>query len=114
MERALVLGATAPETVTVYAHLLADFGRFDEAVAAYLRVLAANPGHLDAHETLLGVNLTPRRVVAPRAGMLVLFPSYFWHGTLPFTSATPRLTVAFTRCRWTNLPRINSPSRTGG
>lgn len=52
MERALALGATAPETATVYAHLLADFGRFDEAVAAYLRVLAANPGHLDAHETL--------------------------------------------------------------
>jgi len=25
----------------------------------------------------------------------VLFPSYFWHGTLPFSSVQPRLTVAF-------------------
>jgi tetratricopeptide (TPR) repeat protein len=33
--------------------------------------------------------------VRPEAGMLVLFPSYFWHGTLPFQSDQPRLTVAF-------------------
>jgi hypothetical protein len=24
-----------------------------------------------------------------------VFPSYFWHGTLPFRSDSPRLTVAF-------------------
>ena len=33
--------------------------------------------------------------VRPTAGMLVLFPSYFWHGTVPFQSPQPRLTVAF-------------------
>jgi tetratricopeptide (TPR) repeat protein len=33
--------------------------------------------------------------VCPELGQLVLFPSYFWHGTLPFHSAQPRLTVAF-------------------
>jgi tetratricopeptide (TPR) repeat protein len=33
--------------------------------------------------------------VRPETGLLVLFPSYFWHGTLPFHSAQPRLTVAF-------------------
>ncbi|MGC1521792.1 MAG: tetratricopeptide repeat protein [Steroidobacteraceae bacterium] len=33
--------------------------------------------------------------VRPEAGLLVLFPSYFWHGTLPFHSDQPRLTVAF-------------------
>jgi tetratricopeptide (TPR) repeat protein len=33
--------------------------------------------------------------VRPRVGMLVLFPSYFWHGTVPFRSEQPRLTVAF-------------------
>ncbi|MDE2451848.1 MAG: tetratricopeptide repeat protein [Gammaproteobacteria bacterium] len=33
--------------------------------------------------------------VRPSAGMLVLFPSYFWHGTIPFESPQPRLTVAF-------------------
>jgi tetratricopeptide (TPR) repeat protein len=33
--------------------------------------------------------------VRPSVGMLVLFPSYFWHGTVPFSSNQPRLTVAF-------------------
>ncbi len=33
--------------------------------------------------------------VRPALGQLVLFPSYFWHGTLPFHSEQPRLTVAF-------------------
>ena len=33
--------------------------------------------------------------VRPEFGRLVLFPSYFWHGTLPFHSEQPRLTVAF-------------------
>ena len=33
--------------------------------------------------------------VRPQAGQLVLFPSYFWHGTQPFHSDQPRLTVAF-------------------
>jgi tetratricopeptide (TPR) repeat protein len=33
--------------------------------------------------------------VRPRVGMLVLFPSYFWHGTVPFSSNQARLTVAF-------------------
>ena len=26
--------------------------------------------------------------------MLVLFPSYMWHGTIPFSGDQPRLTVA--------------------
>jgi len=33
--------------------------------------------------------------VRPEVGLLVLFPSYFWHGTVPFHSEQPRLTVAF-------------------
>jgi tetratricopeptide (TPR) repeat protein len=33
--------------------------------------------------------------VRPEVGMLVLFPSYFWHGTVPFSSPQARLTVAF-------------------
>jgi tetratricopeptide (TPR) repeat protein len=33
--------------------------------------------------------------VRPEVGLLVLFPSYFWHGTLAFQSEQPRLTVAF-------------------
>lgn len=43
----------------------------------------------------LGLSLPPRRVETPRVGRLVVFPSYFWHGTLPFRSAAPRMTVAF-------------------
>ncbi|MBV9344465.1 MAG: tetratricopeptide repeat protein [Gammaproteobacteria bacterium] len=33
--------------------------------------------------------------VQPAEGMLVLFPSYFWHGTVPFHGGGTRLTVAF-------------------
>lgn len=43
----------------------------------------------------LGVDLSPRRIVRPKAGCLALFPSYMWHGTLPFSDAEPRTTIAF-------------------
>jgi tetratricopeptide (TPR) repeat protein len=33
--------------------------------------------------------------VKPVPGQLVLFPSYMWHGTTPFTAAGSRLTIAF-------------------
>jgi Flp pilus assembly protein TadD len=38
---------------------------------------------------------TPERFVQPKAGRLVLFPSYMWHGTNPIHGPEPRLTVAF-------------------
>ena len=38
--------------------------------------------------------LAPLRLVEPRPGRLVLFPSTMWHGTRPF-AAGERLTVAF-------------------
>jgi tetratricopeptide (TPR) repeat protein len=43
----------------------------------------------------LGVDLPPRRTVRPVPGQLALFPSYFWHGTVPFEDTDPRLTIAF-------------------
>lgn len=43
----------------------------------------------------LGLNLPPRRVIRPRVGHLALFPSYMWHGTVPFEDDAPRITVAF-------------------
>lgn len=43
----------------------------------------------------LGLDLPPRKTVKPSVGTLVLFPSYMWHGTLPFRSQQPRITVAF-------------------
>ncbi|MBT8132786.1 MAG: tetratricopeptide repeat protein [Gammaproteobacteria bacterium] len=36
-----------------------------------------------------------RRVIQPNVGKLVLFPSYMWHGTIPFEADDPRMTVAF-------------------
>jgi uncharacterized protein (TIGR02466 family) len=35
------------------------------------------------------------RMIQPREGMLVLFPSYMFHGTTPFDSDEERVTVAF-------------------
>jgi tetratricopeptide (TPR) repeat protein len=36
-----------------------------------------------------------RRAIKPRPGRLVLFPSYMWHGTIPFHDAQARTTIAF-------------------
>ena len=43
----------------------------------------------------LGLAVTPRRMIGPIAGHLALFPSYTWHGTVPFEDEEPRLTIAF-------------------
>ncbi|MDH5822825.1 putative 2OG-Fe(II) oxygenase [Luteimonas sp. RD2P54] len=43
----------------------------------------------------LDLDLAPRRVIQPKPGHLALFPSYMWHGTVPFHSPEPRLTIAF-------------------
>jgi len=43
----------------------------------------------------LGDDDRPSRIVTPGVGKLVLFPSYFWHGTVRFKADRPRLTVAF-------------------
>jgi len=42
----------------------------------------------------LDLGLDPVRLIRPEPGMLALFPSTMWHGTLPFDSGE-RLTVAF-------------------
>ncbi len=41
------------------------------------------------------LGLPPLRLVQPLVGRLVLFPSYLWHGTLPFDDDAERLTIAF-------------------
>lgn len=43
----------------------------------------------------LGLNLPPRRVIRPRVGYVALFPSYMWHGTVPFEDAAARVAIAF-------------------
>jgi hypothetical protein len=42
----------------------------------------------------LGVGLEPDAHIKPELGRLVLFPSWMWHGTMPFPEGE-RLTVAF-------------------
>ena len=39
--------------------------------------------------------LPPEHHVRPQPGRLVLFPSYMWHGTEPFTTNERRMTIAF-------------------
>ena len=43
----------------------------------------------------LGLDLQPRMQLQPQPGKLALFPSYQWHGTVPFDDPEPRLTIAF-------------------
>ncbi|MCB9955769.1 MAG: tetratricopeptide repeat protein [Caulobacterales bacterium] len=38
--------------------------------------------------------LLPEHFVKPQKGVLVVFPSYMWHGTVPFSGKDTRLTVA--------------------
>jgi Flp pilus assembly protein TadD len=53
-------------------------------------------GWLKFGETRLPVpGAGPELFVQPRAGLLVLFPSYMWHGTTPILGTEPRMTVAF-------------------
>jgi Flp pilus assembly protein TadD len=59
-------------------------GRTDEGVLSFGKPSILTTPSLDAEYS-----------VRPTPGMLVLFPSYFWHGTIPFESPQPRLTVAF-------------------
>ena len=42
-----------------------------------------------------GLDRPVRRAIKPMPGRLVLFPSYMWHGTVPFRSEADRTTIAF-------------------
>lgn len=42
----------------------------------------------------LGLDVRPGRKIEPKVGRLVLFPSWMWHGTVPFEDGE-RLTIAF-------------------
>lgn len=51
--------------------------------------------HFGAPPEHLGLALKPRLSVKPEVGNLVMFPSYMWHGTVPFSGEGTRLTAAF-------------------
>ncbi|MEX0707176.1 MAG: tetratricopeptide repeat protein [Woeseia sp.] len=81
--------------------------------AYYVQVpesIAASDQHggglkLGAPDIDIGEFGAARRLVRPAAGRLVLFPSYMWHGTIPFDADEPRMTVAFDV-----VPHTGSPS----
>jgi hypothetical protein len=54
-------------------------------------------GWLKFGETALGLGGREpvARLVRPEVGMLVLFPSYFYHGTIAFEDEVVRTTIAF-------------------
>ncbi|MGS0756604.1 putative 2OG-Fe(II) oxygenase [Roseateles sp. GG27B] len=52
-------------------------------------------GWIKFGEPDLPLGLVAARSVQPQCGRLVLFPSCFWHGTVPFSDERVRLTVAF-------------------
>jgi tetratricopeptide (TPR) repeat protein len=54
----------------------------------------ARQGWLKLGEPGFAAGIAPRRTVQPVPGRLVLFPSYMWHGTIPFRGVS-RLTLAF-------------------
>lgn len=39
--------------------------------------------------------LPERRTIRPREGLMLLFPSYFYHRTVPFSAPEPRVSIAF-------------------
>ncbi|MBL8344458.1 MAG: tetratricopeptide repeat protein [Rubrivivax sp.] len=55
----------------------------------------AHAGWIQFGEPDRDLGLPPLRRVQPQVGRLVLFPSYLWHGTLPFDDEAERLTIAF-------------------
>jgi tetratricopeptide (TPR) repeat protein len=67
------------------------------AVPKAVEDVSARQGWIKFGEPGLDVPLknAVRRAIQPRAGLLVLFPSYMWHGTIPFHDAQPRTTIAF-------------------
>jgi tetratricopeptide (TPR) repeat protein len=59
--------------------------------------LLNNAGNLKIGEPDLAIpsKHNPELYIKPKAGRLVLFPSFMWHGTVPFTSNDPRVSIAF-------------------
>jgi Putative 2OG-Fe(II) oxygenase len=65
------------------------------AVPDVVADISARQGWIKFGEPSFETGLDIRRAIQPVPGRLVLFPSYMWHGTLPFRSQSARLTIAF-------------------
>jgi tetratricopeptide (TPR) repeat protein len=68
-----------------------------ELPAAMAAANAAREGHLKFGEPGCPTRpaLAPEYFIRPEPGRLAVFPSYFWHGTVPFHGDDTRLTIAF-------------------
>jgi tetratricopeptide (TPR) repeat protein len=56
---------------------------------------AAQQGWIKFGQPSFDIGLGVRRSIQPVPGRLLLFPSYMWHGTVPFQDSQPRTTIAF-------------------
>ncbi|MEM1261096.1 MAG: putative 2OG-Fe(II) oxygenase [Pseudomonadota bacterium] len=72
--------------------------------AYYVAVPPVDPEAAERHEGWLRVGeppikteppLGPDQYIEPKPGRLVLFPSFVWHGTVPFRSESRRVTAPF-------------------
>jgi tetratricopeptide (TPR) repeat protein len=82
-----------------HANHIHPMGWFSSALYVALPEATAGASHagwlqLGRPQERLGIDLPSVRLIEPRPGRLVLFPSTMWHGTIPF-DAGERLTVAF-------------------
>lgn len=65
-------------------------------VPAEVEDVSARSGWLKFGEPRIPMpGVTPAHFVQPKSGRLVLFPSYFWHGTTATRRDEPHLTIAF-------------------
>ena len=75
-------------------------GRPEEAFGLCGRVLTAEPGNADALNlarvaAFQAGNGAEARLIKPVEGSMVLFPSYFYHRTVPFEADEVRISIAF-------------------
>ncbi|MFT7667725.1 MAG: hypothetical protein ACI8X5_000408 [Planctomycetota bacterium] len=71
-----------------YAQLPPDMSSSSEQHAGWIQFGGAPKGSKLERER-------PLRLIEPKQGTLVLFPSYYYHRTLPFESETKRISIAF-------------------
>ena len=72
-------------------------GTYYVAVPEAAKDESARQGWIKFGEPSLDIALKNpvRRAIQPVPGRLVLFPSYMWHGTVPFRDQAERTTIAF-------------------
>ena len=51
------------------------------------------------------------RAIQPEPGLMLLFPSYFYHRTVPFESADPRISISFDILPKVRVTRPRAPLR---